>query len=37
MALLTLTEKLDQLDARYQEMTHELSTPEVAGDSARYQ
>jgi peptide chain release factor 1 len=37
MALLTLTEKLDQLDDRYQEMTHELSTPEVAGDSARYQ
>jgi peptide chain release factor 1 len=37
MAVLTLTEKLDQLDARYQEMTHELSTPEVVADSARFQ
>ncbi|HTQ97300.1 MAG TPA: peptide chain release factor 1, partial [Candidatus Acidoferrum sp.] len=37
MAVLTLTEKLDQLDARYQEMTHELSTPEVVSDSARFQ
>ena len=37
MAVLTLTEKLDQLDARYQEMTHELSSPEVISDSARFQ
>ena len=37
MAVLTLTEKLDQLDARYQEMTQELSTPEVITDSARFQ
>src|SRR6202008_465112 len=37
MAVLTLTEKLDQLDARYQEMTHELSTPEVVNDSTRFQ
>ena len=37
MAVLTLTEKLDQLDARYQEMTRELSTPEVISDSARFQ
>jgi peptide chain release factor 1 len=37
MSVLTLTEKLDQLDTRYQEMTHELSTPEVVGDSARFQ
>jgi peptide chain release factor 1 len=37
MAVLTLTEKLDQLDARYQEMTSELSSPEVVGDSARFQ
>ena len=37
MAVLTLTEKLDQLDARYQEMTHELSTPEVVSDSSRFQ
>ena len=37
MSVLTLTEKLDQLDARYQEMTQELSTPEVVSDSARFQ
>ena len=37
MAGLTLSEKLDQLDIRYQEMTQELSTPEVVSDSARYQ
>jgi peptide chain release factor 1 len=37
MAVLTLSEKLDQLDARYQEMTHELSTLEVVNDSARFQ
>jgi peptide chain release factor 1 len=37
MAGLTLSEKLDQLDLRYQEMIHELSQPEVVGDSARFQ
>jgi peptide chain release factor 1 len=37
MSVLTLTEKLDQLDVRYQQMTHELSTPEVVSDSARFQ
>src|SRR5580693_780926 len=37
MAGLTLSEKLDQLDVRYQEMTQELSTPEVVSDSARFQ
>ena len=37
MAVLTLTEKLDQLDARYQQMTTELSSPEVTADSARFQ
>ena len=37
MAVLTLTEKLDQLDTRYQEMTQQLSDPEVIGDSARLQ
>ena len=37
MAVLTLTEKLDQLDSRYEEMTQQLSTPEVVGDSARFQ
>ncbi len=37
MAVLTLTEKLDQLDARYEEMTQQLSSPEVVADSARFQ
>jgi len=37
MSVLTLSEKLDQLEARYQEMTHELSTPEIVTDSARFQ
>src|SRR5256885_1366762 len=37
MPTLTLTEKLDQLGARYDELTQQLSTSEVASDSARYQ
>ena len=37
MAVLTLTEKLDQLDSRYEEMTQQLSSPELVGDSARFQ
>jgi peptide chain release factor 1 len=37
MAGLTLSEKLDQLDIRYQEMTRELSTAEVVSDTARFQ
>ena len=37
MAVMTLTEKLDQLDLRYEEMTQQLSSPEVVGDSARLQ
>jgi peptide chain release factor 1 len=37
MSVLTLSEKLDQLDVRYQEMTQELSSPEVISDSARFQ
>jgi peptide chain release factor 1 len=37
MSVLTLSEKLDQLDIRYQQMTQELSTPEVVSDSARFQ
>jgi len=37
VAVLTLTEKLDQLDSRYEEMTQQLSSPEVVGDSARFQ
>ncbi|HTP70395.1 MAG TPA: peptide chain release factor 1 [Dongiaceae bacterium] len=32
-----MTEKLDQLDARYQEMTRDLSTAEVISDSSRFQ
>ena len=37
MAKLTLFEKLDQIESRYDEMTRELSSPEVHDDSARYQ
>lgn len=37
MSVLTLSEKLDQLDVRYQQMTQELSTPEIVSDSARFQ
>jgi peptide chain release factor 1 len=37
MAVLTLTDKLDQLDSRYEEMTQQLSSPEVVNDSARFQ
>ncbi len=37
MAVLTLTEKLDQLGARYDELTQQLSTSEVVSDSVRYQ
>jgi len=37
MANLTLFEKLNQIESRYDEMTRELSSPEVHSDSARYQ
>ncbi len=37
MAVLTLNEKLDQLGARYDELTRELSTSEIVSDSARFQ
>ncbi|HLZ12912.1 MAG TPA: peptide chain release factor 1 [Candidatus Acidoferrum sp.] len=37
MPPLSLTEKLDQLDARYEEMTQQLSSAEVVNDSARLQ
>ena len=37
MAALTLSEKLDQLGARYEELTQQLSTAEVVQDSARFQ
>src|SRR5271154_4229150 len=37
MANLTLFEKLEQIETRYEEMTRELSSPDVHDDSARYQ
>src|SRR5712672_2749981 len=37
MASLTLSEKLDQLGNRYEEMTQQLSTAEAVSDSARFQ
>src|SRR5579871_2644437 len=37
MPVLTLSEKLDQLDTRYQEMTAQLSSADAAADSARFQ
>jgi peptide chain release factor 1 len=37
MANLTLFEKLDQIEVRYDEMTSQLSSPEVHSDSDRFQ
>jgi peptide chain release factor 1 len=37
MATLTLNEKLDQLGARYDELTQQLSTAELGSDSSRFQ
>jgi len=37
MATLTLFEKLDQIESRYRDLTTQLSSPEVLGDSSRYQ
>jgi len=37
MAALTLSDKLDQIETRYEEMTQQLSDPQVIGDSARFQ
>ncbi|HUO36157.1 MAG TPA: peptide chain release factor 1 [Candidatus Acidoferrum sp.] len=37
MANLTLSEKLDQLEARYDEMTSQLSSAEILADTSRYQ
>jgi peptide chain release factor 1 len=37
MANLTLFEKLQQIEGRYEDMNRELSSPEVHDDSARYQ
>src|SRR6201988_1470283 len=30
-------ERLDQIEARYEELTQALSSPEIIGDSAKYQ
>jgi len=37
MAALTLSEKLDQLGNRYEEMTQQLSSAEIVTDSSRFQ
>ena len=37
MAVMTLSDKLDQLSARYDQLTRELSTAEVVTDTARFQ
>src|SRR6202140_502910 len=37
MAVMTLSDKLDQLGARYDELTRELSTAEIVSDSSRFQ
>jgi peptide chain release factor 1 len=37
MANLTLFEKLDQIEVRYEEMTRELSSAEIHADAGRYQ
>jgi len=37
MAALTLFEKLNQIETRYDELTQQISSPEVLADSARYQ
>jgi peptide chain release factor 1 len=37
MAVMTFTEKLDQLGARYDELTQQLSTAELVSDSSRFQ
>jgi peptide chain release factor 1 len=37
MANLTLFEKLENIESKYEELTQQLSSPEVHNDSARYQ
>ena len=37
MSNLTLFQKLDQIEVRYNELTTQLSSPEVHADSARFQ
>jgi len=35
--LATMFERLDQIEARYDELTHQLASPEIISDSAKYQ
>jgi peptide chain release factor 1 len=37
MAPLTMSQKLDQLEQKYDELTRQLSTPEAVSDTARFQ
>src|SRR5687767_2034957 len=37
MANLTLFEKLDQIESRYEELTAQISSAEILADSSRYQ
>jgi peptide chain release factor 1 len=37
MAVITLSDKLDQLGARYDDLTNQLSTQELVSDSSRFQ
>ena len=37
MAVLTLSEKLDQLGTRYDELTKQLSTSEIVSDTSHFQ
>src|SRR5260370_13421671 len=37
MAVITLSEKLDHLGSRYDELTQQLSTAEIVSDSSRFQ
>src|ERR1700751_2362794 len=37
MPVMTLSEKLDQLGTRYDELTQQLSSAEVVSDSSRFQ
>ena len=30
-------ERLDQIEARYEELTHALASPEIISDSSKYQ
>src|SRR6202795_1980307 len=37
MEILTLFQKLENIESKYEELTQQLSSPEILGDSARYQ